>query len=207
MSNGNLARKVRSRRSPSSARRRAAVVSQAPGLRGTPCLDHASSAATYASCTHSSATSRSRVTRAVAASTNAHSRRCACATAARIAVRSHAADSAGSVMSSQSHHVRGVHDRANLNAAEPRRAQFGDFDRVVEIAGLDQVETAECFLGLDERPVGYDVGPDRGRGRGRLESLATGDLGAVLAHLSGKPAVLLADLLPDLRAAVRVAAL
>ena len=45
-SSGSLPRRVCSRRSASMARRRAAVVSQAPGLRGTPCRDQVSRAAT-----------------------------------------------------------------------------------------------------------------------------------------------------------------
>ena len=68
-SRGSFARSVWSRRRTSSALRRAVVVSQAAGLRGMPSRRHAPSATPYASWTHSSATSRSRVTRAVAAST------------------------------------------------------------------------------------------------------------------------------------------
>jgi len=45
MSSGSFARSTRSRRSASIARRRAAVVSQAAGLRGTPCRVQAASAA------------------------------------------------------------------------------------------------------------------------------------------------------------------
>ena len=81
-SSGSLSRRVCSRRSASIAFRRAVVVSQAPGFAGTPWRSHACRAETYASWTHSSARSMSRATRAVAASTNAHSRRCASATAA-----------------------------------------------------------------------------------------------------------------------------
>jgi hypothetical protein len=80
-SKGSLERSVCPRRSASSALRLAAVVSQAPGLAGTPSRFQASSAVTYAFWTHSSARSRSRATRTVAASTKAHSWRCASATA------------------------------------------------------------------------------------------------------------------------------
>ena len=45
-SSGSFRRRVTSRRTTSMARCRAAVVSQAPGLRGTPCRDQASSAET-----------------------------------------------------------------------------------------------------------------------------------------------------------------
>ena len=68
-SNGSLRRRVCSRRRTSRARRRAVVVSQAPGERGTPSRSQASSAAPYASCTHSSARSMLPATRTVAAST------------------------------------------------------------------------------------------------------------------------------------------
>jgi hypothetical protein len=64
-----------SRRSWSSARRRAVVVSQAPGERGMPSRTQETSAMLNASAAHSSARSRSRVVRAVAARTNAHSAR------------------------------------------------------------------------------------------------------------------------------------
>ena len=50
-----------SRRSRSVARLRAAVVSQAPGLRGTPSRGHVASAAAKASCAQSSARSQSPV--------------------------------------------------------------------------------------------------------------------------------------------------
>src|SRR5579863_10160883 len=70
-SSGSLARSVASRRIASMARRLAVVVSQAAGLSGIPLLAQLRSAAAYASCTHSSARSRSRATRAVAASTRA----------------------------------------------------------------------------------------------------------------------------------------
>ena len=93
-SSGSDRRSVAPRRSRSSARRLAAVVSQAPGFAGTPRDAQAVRALAYASCTHSSARSRSRVTRTAAASTRAHSRRCASATAAAAAA---AAGSAAAV--------------------------------------------------------------------------------------------------------------
>ncbi len=68
-SSGSLASSVRPRRRALSARRRATVVSHAPGFAGTPSCVQVASAWTYASCTASSAASRSRVTRTVAAST------------------------------------------------------------------------------------------------------------------------------------------
>ncbi len=85
-SSGSRARKSTSRRITSMARRLATVVSHAPGRSGTPVRAHAVRACANASWTHSSATSRSRVMRAVAASTKPHSARCACATASAIAL-------------------------------------------------------------------------------------------------------------------------
>ncbi len=87
-SSGRARRSTASRRSRSRARRRATVVSHAPGLAGMPDDGQSFRALAYASCTHSWATSRSRVTRTVAASTKAHSRRCASATAAATAAGS-----------------------------------------------------------------------------------------------------------------------
>jgi len=82
MTNSGIARRnSASRRIRSNARLRAVVVSQAAGRVGTPLSRHDDSARAYASCTHSSARSRSRVTRTVAARTKPHSRRCASATA------------------------------------------------------------------------------------------------------------------------------
>ena len=68
-SSGSFDSSVRWRRMTFSASRRATVVSQAPGRAGTPESSQVRSAWTYASCTASSAASRSRVTRTVAAST------------------------------------------------------------------------------------------------------------------------------------------
>ena len=62
-------------RKPSSARRLAVVVSQAPGLCGTPSRGQCSSAATSASAAHSSAMPTSRVMRATAPMTLADSSR------------------------------------------------------------------------------------------------------------------------------------
>ena len=66
-----------SRRSRSTALRRAVRVSQAPGLGGGPSRRHAATAETRASCTASSATSKSPVRRCRAATTGPASRRTA----------------------------------------------------------------------------------------------------------------------------------
>ena len=77
-----LAAPVAVRRNRSSARLRAVVVSQAPGLRGMPSRLHRSSARVNASCAHSSARSQSPVNRIRVATTRPHSSRNALATAA-----------------------------------------------------------------------------------------------------------------------------
>src|SRR5580704_15206913 len=92
----------------------------------------------------------SRATRAVAASTKAHSRRCASATAA---LTSRSAASGPSPVTQRSPCRAGhVHDRPHLDAAERRRAELGDLEGVIEIAGLDQVVAAERLLGLVNGP-------------------------------------------------------
>src|SRR2546421_7157109 len=120
----------------SSARRRATVVSHAPGLAGRPAPPQAISAWANASWTHSSARSRSRVTRTVAASTKAHSRRCASATAAATS----AEGGAVVIGSGEDHHG------TDLDAAERRGHVLGDRDRLVQVLGLDEVVAAERFL-------------------------------------------------------------
>ena len=70
-----LRSRILSRRIASIARRLAAVISQAPGLAGTPVLGHSESAMTRASCANSSARSTSRTTRARPAMSLARSMR------------------------------------------------------------------------------------------------------------------------------------
>src|ERR1700691_46917 len=147
----------------------------------------------------------SRATRAVAASTKAHSRRCASATAA---LTSGSAASGPSPVTPLSPCRAGhVHDRPHLDAAERRRAQLCVLEGVVEIAGLDQVGAAERLLGLGEWPVGRDVVTDGGGGARRLQRVATEHLSALLADLLREPPVRLPGRLPDFRPAFRVAAL
>src|SRR6476646_2269651 len=197
-SRGSLVRSVEARRSASSALRLAVVVSQAPGLRGTPSRSQASTAVRNASWAHSSARSRSRVRRTVAVSTWAHSRRCASASASRTSSRCAAKRSAL---------LRELHDRAHLDPAERRRAQAADLQGVVEVLGLDEVEAAERLLGLRERAVGDDVAADRGGGGGRLQGVAAQDLPTELDHLLGEPVVRRHRLLPDAGVRVVVAGL
>src|SRR5262249_44513080 len=147
-SNGSFARSVWSRRRASIALRRAAVVSHAPGLSGTPTRFHASSADTYASCTHSSARSISHATRAVAASTYAHSRRCASATASATSAsrfwNTTSPDrSCGWLFRSATDYSLEDHDRPNLDAPEGCRAELADLECLVKVLCLDEVEAAE----------------------------------------------------------------
>src|SRR5579862_2047184 len=146
----------------------------------------------------------SLATRAVAASTKAHSRRCASATAARGSAGCGSAAWSGAPASSMaaSLPVRsgdpvlsgnsalrraagGVHDRADLDAPVRRRAELADGQRVVQVPGFDQVEPAESFLGLGERPVGDHVTADRGGGGGGLQRVAAEDLAALRDDLLG----------------------
>ncbi len=76
----------RSRRSRSIARRRAVVMSHAPGLSGMPCSGHLSSAATRLSWTTSSAMSKLPSTRTIAAVMRPASSRKTAATAASVVV-------------------------------------------------------------------------------------------------------------------------
>src|SRR5262245_48506044 len=78
---------------------------------------------------------------------------------------------------------------------------------MIEVTRFDQVEAAERLLGLDERPIGYDVIADRRRGGRRLERVAAENLAAVLANLPGEPAVRLHHLLEKLLVAAGVPAL
>src|SRR6266702_4083644 len=180
-----------------SARRRAAVVSQAPGFSGTPRSDQVASAATKASCTHSSAMSRSPAMRTVAASTNAHSRRCA---SARTWLTSVTAWRSPRLLRLCPRLGR-VHHRPDLDPAGGSRALLGERDGPVQVGGLDDVEAAQGLLGLHERPVG-DGGVARlpaadrgGRGR-RLKGLAGEDLAALLHDTLCERPVLLHHLVP-----------
>ena len=141
------------------ARLRAAVVSHAPGLRGTPSRRHVSRASAKASCAHSSATSQSPVTRMSVATTRPHSSRKAAATAA----------STSALTSPRSAAPRSSRTRA---PGILRR----DLDRLVEVLAVDDEVAADLLLGLGERTVGGErlaVADAHGRGvGGRAQALA-----------------------------------
>src|SRR5580692_10826724 len=127
----------------------------------------------------------SRATRAVAASTKAHSRRCASATAA---LTSWSAASGPSPVTQRSPCRAGhVHDRPHLDAAERRRAELCDLEGVIEIAGLDQGVAAEHLAALladllREPPVRLPGRLPDLRPALRVTALALIDQDQVLAH-------------------------
>ena len=136
------------------------MVSQAAGLPGMPSLTQASKAAAYASCTHSPARSRSRATRTVAASTRAHSRRCASAIAASTAATS---------VTSSSAPLLPLHEAA-VNRPDLDTAAVGDHgveagngQGRIEVRRLDHVETGDDLLGIHERAIGDGVAANRCR--------------------------------------------
>ena len=159
-SSGSLRRSVASRRSRSSAMRCAVVVSQPAGLSGMPC-GQVRRARSTASCAQSSARSRSRVRRAVDATTPAHASRKTCSSPV---IRPRAAPA-----------------RAHFDVA--RRADLREAQRHVEVGCLDHVEAAEGLLGVGEWPVGDQrVAAHRAGGRRRLQGLPTDHARARGAH-------------------------
>src|SRR5581483_3754283 len=164
---------VAARRRRSIARLRAVVVSQAPGVRGTPSRRHRSSASVKASCAHSSARSQSPVTRMSVATTRPHSSRKARATAASTSspspiARSHLPDRA---------HL----DRPVRGGRDPRR----DLDGVVEVLRVDEEEPADLLLRLREGAVRREhlavANPDgRGGRRGAQPLTAPQDVTELL---------------------------
>src|SRR5260370_27033590 len=141
----------------SMARRRAVVISHAPGLSGIPCSGHVSSAATRLSWTTSSARSKSpRVRTSAAVSRPASSRKTA-ATATSAAVRVCSAVLGGVREPSGFrllHLSRVVDHGPHFDRA--RRPGLGHGEGLVEILDLDDREAADDLLPLDIRPVGDD---------------------------------------------------
>src|SRR5436305_10646683 len=115
--------------------RRAVVMSHAPGLSGTPSRGQCSRAATSASCTHSSARSKSpRLRTSDAVSRPASSRKTA-ATASLVSVRLALALEGGS----------------NFDVTHGPR--LGERDGRVQVRHLDHRIAADLLLRYDERPV------------------------------------------------------
>ena len=189
-----------SRRTRSSARRRAVVVSQAPGLgRALRARPRSRSAATYASCVHSSAVARSPSSRrATEARTSPHSVRCACSTAATTSA------------ASGTRWRQPVGMTGRTSTISPGSV-LGERERLVEVGAVDDVVAAERLLGLDERPVGENrtaVGLAHGRRRGRRGQGLAADDGGARRDDRGRPGVVrLHHLVPVLGGDVGVAAL
>src|SRR5712691_3649998 len=140
--------------------RRAVVMSQAPGFSGTPSRGQCSSAATSASCTHSSARSKSPRLRTSAAVNRPASSRKTPATASLVTLRALVLDGG-----------------SNFHVAH--RPGLRDPDRLIEIGDLDERVSAHLLLGFDEGPV-EDLhrainAPHRGGRAAHVEALAALD--------------------------------
>src|SRR5216683_2455173 len=164
-SSASLSRYLLSRRRMSIARRRAVVISHAPGLSGMPCSGHFSSAASRLSWTTSSARSKSPSARISAA-------------VSRPASSLKTATTAASVVACVASAFRVVDQGPDLDdsAAGPR---LGHAECFVEILHFDDREPADDLLRLDERAV-RDFGlavldANRRCGARTLELSATGD--------------------------------
>src|SRR5262249_3216218 len=75
----------------------------------------------------------------------------------------------------------------------------GRLDRLVEVVALDQIEPAELFFGLGERPVGGHGSPavePCARGRGRGSELLAAPVPVPLAEPGREVGVLPVDRLP-----------
>src|SRR5438874_6443675 len=147
------------------ARRRAAVISHAPGLSGMPSAGHFSRAATRLSWTTSSAMSKLPMRRTIAPVSFAASSRNTAVSAASVAVLVSVRPSS-------------FHSRPHLD--RPGAPCLGHLERLVEILHLHDGEAADDLLGLDERAVRDDglavLEPHGGRGLRSLELLAADDL-------------------------------
>src|SRR4051794_6238481 len=148
-----LASRCCSRRIRSIARRTAVVVSQPPGLGGTPSTGQRSRAARSASPAASSATSRSPKRRVSEATTRPNSSRKIRSTSPLILRQSFALE------------------RPHLDLATAGgRTLLRPLQRLVEVGGLDHPEAAEVLLRLGVRPVAHDRGVARVvHGRGLLD--------------------------------------
>src|SRR5438552_7577714 len=126
--------------------------------------------------------------RAAAASTNAHSRRWASATAVATA-----ASTAGHLLpltrprwTPTSRSARGPY-RAHLHATEGRGDLAGDGQGFVEVGGIDDVVAADHLFRFGEGSVGHGDAPpaiaaDRGRRAAGMETVAAPQRGGVVAN-------------------------
>src|ERR1700682_5824378 len=144
----------------SMARRRAVVMSHAPGLSGIPCCGHFSSAVTRLSWTTSSARSKSPRARTNAAVSRPASSRKTAATAASAAACVRSAVRSGLRISGAGFlDLGGVIDNrlylddAALPTTWPR---LGHCERLVQILYLDNGEPADHLFGFDEWAVRDD---------------------------------------------------
>src|ERR1700686_1711180 len=177
-----FSRYLLSRRRMSMARRRAVVISHAPGLSGMPVSGHFSSAATRLSWTTSSARSKSPRARTSPAVSRPASSRKTAATADSAAV------CVPSAVRRSLRHPRarfldlcrvvdhGPHlDNPVLPASWPN---LGHGKRLVQVLNLDDRESADDLFGLDEGAVGDDglaVLESNGRRAVRTQELLTSD--------------------------------
>src|SRR2546421_5452372 len=147
------------------ARRRAAVISHAPGLSGMPWAGHFSRAARRLSCTTSSAMSKLPMRRTNAPVSFAASSRKTAVSAASVAVLASVRPSS-------------FHSRPHFHRTG--RPLLGHLECLVQILDLDDGEPADDLLGFDERAVGDDgfavVETDSRGGLRPLELLAPQDL-------------------------------
>src|SRR5262245_32829274 len=131
--------KTFSRRMRSIARLRAVVTRHAPGGRGMPSRGQRSRAVVNASCTASSASSRSPRTRVRIATALDHSSR-----------KTRSTSGCTQAL---------LQNRADLDRARVLRGgyQCGEPDRLVEVGQVDDEDAAEDLLRLRERAVGHEA--------------------------------------------------
>src|SRR5664279_2415669 len=154
-----------SRRIQSIARLPAVVVSQPPGLGGTPASGHFSNAATSASPAASAAMSMSPKRRTSEAIRRPYSSRKTRSTAAVPPCIDQSSFGAGSGEAVE---------RTDLDLAPARLGPLGrELERHVEVGGVDDPETPDDLLGLQVGAVGHHrrltLAVDDGRGRCRLK--------------------------------------
>src|ERR1700730_2932351 len=206
------ARRAR-RRNLSMALWRAVPISQATGLSGMPAAGHCSSATSNASCSASSATSKSPSTRISVARIRPCSVRKISSMRMAVLGRKGTLPSnrlprgllLGRPLSKGSHLDR--------EARPHQRVAFDHLEYLVEVLGLHDAVAAECLLGLREGAVGDDrlamLHPDGGGGAHvlqRIAAMVNAALSQLIAELHGllvgRHPLLRGHLLPHLLVAV-----